>query len=317
MSPLPSVRILPDESPFNTVGVDYFGPFLIKRGRSEHKRYVCLFTCMKIRAVHLELSWTLDADSFIQALQRFTARRGEPREIYSDNGTNLTGAEAELRRALQELIKKEDTIRNDLRKKNIEWKFGTPRASWMGGVWERQIRTTRSVLKAVIGLQTLDEEGLITFLAIAEGIINGRPITKLSEDPRDMNPLTPNHLLLLKSGPTSPPGLFVQRDLYKRRWRQVQYMADVFWKRWVAEYIPSLQERQKWMTKKSNLKGGDLVLLTDELNIRGKWPLGLIEKAYPSTDGLIRSVKVKTESGSYDRPVGKLCLLEAQVDDLQ
>lgn len=95
-------------------------------------------------------------------------------------------------------------------------------------------------------VQCLDEESLHTVLCEVEAIINGRPITKASADPNDLEALTPNHLLLLKTMPSLPPGLFQKEDVYaRRRWRQVQYMSDLFWKRWFTEYLPQLQERQK------------------------------------------------------------------------
>ena len=56
--------------------------------------------------------------------------------------------------------------------------------------------------------QILDDEGLATLLCEVESIVNGRPVTKVSDDPRDMEALTPNHLPLLRSGPSAPPGLF-------------------------------------------------------------------------------------------------------------
>jgi len=80
--------------------------------------------------------------------------------------------------------------------------------------------------------QVLDDEGLDTLMCEVEAIINGRPITKLSDDPRDAEPLTPNHLLLLRTGPKVPPGNFTKHDNYfNRRWRQSQHLADVFRKR--------------------------------------------------------------------------------------
>ena len=78
----------------------------------------------------------------------------------------------------------------------------------------------------------------------------------------------------------------------------------------LAEYLPCLQERQKWLTSRENLKVGDLVLLLNENFPRLHWPLGLITNTYPSPDGIVRSVQVKTQSGIYDRPITKLCLLE-------
>lgn len=311
MGDLPKDRVTPNEAPFTYVGVDYFGPFLVKRARSEVKRYGCIFTCLTMRAIHIEVCQTLDTDSFINALQRFIARRGEPVEIRSDNGTNFTGAQLELRRALEQWNQAQ--IEDFLRKREIQWIFNPPGASHMGGAWERQIRTVRSVLRGLLPMQVLDEEALTTLMCIVEGIVNGRPITRISDDPKDLTPLTPNHLLLLRSGPTLPPGVFVKQDLYRRRWRQVQYMADVFWKRWLSEYLPTLQVRQKWLRPKRNLKVGDLVLMKHDNTARPRWPLGLVVNTYPGSDGLVRSVQVKTQSGVYDRPVDKICLLEGDM----
>jgi len=311
MGDLPKDRVTPNEAPFTRVGVDYFGPFLVKRARSELKRYGCIFTCLSTRAIHLEVSHSLETNSFINALQRFIARRGEPVEIRSDNGTNFTGAQLELRRALEQWNQAQ--IDDFLRKKEIQWIFNPPGASHMGGAWERQIRTVRSVLRGLLSLQVLDDEALATLMCIVEGIVNGRPITRISDDPKDPTPLTPNHLLLLRSGPTIPPGIFVKQDLYRKRWRQVQYMADVFWKRWLTEYLPTLQQRQKWLRPKRNLKVGDLVLVKHDNTVRLRWPLGLIVNTYQGSDGLVRSVQVKTQSGVYDRPVDKICLLEGDM----
>lgn len=92
MADLPKERLRADLPPFSNVGVDYFGPFETKRGRSQVKRYGVIFTCMTSRAVHLEMAHSLNTDSCIDALRRFIARRGQVLHIRSDNGTNLVGA---------------------------------------------------------------------------------------------------------------------------------------------------------------------------------------------------------------------------------
>lgn len=97
MADLPRDRLLPDNPPFTHTGVDYFGPFLIKRGRSLIKRYGVLFTCLTVRAVHIEVANSLDTSSCINAIRRFISRRGQVSTIRSDNGTNLIGAERELK----------------------------------------------------------------------------------------------------------------------------------------------------------------------------------------------------------------------------
>ena len=239
------------------------------------------------------------------------ARRGPPSEIRSDSGTNFVGGVRELRRAMNEWNKEE--ISDHLLQKNVKWIFNPPGASHMGGVWERQIRTVRSVLNTVLSQQAPDDEGLMTLFCCVESIVNGRPITKLSDDPKDPLPLTPNHLLLLRASPSLPPGAFVKQDVYRRRWRQVQYLSDVFWARWLKEYLPALQQRQKWLHPKGNFQVGDLVLILHENMPRNLWPLGLVTRIFPRADGHVRTVQVKTQSGMYDRSADKLCLLEPNV----
>ena len=130
--------------------------------------------------------------------------------------------------------------------------------------------------------QLLDDEVLNTLMCEVEAIVNGRPLTKLSDDPRDLEPLTPNHLLLLRSGSKVPPGVFTKEDCYEnRRWRQVQYLAGVFWRRWIREYLPSLQERQKWIKGQRNLAVGKIVLVLDEKTPRCSWPLGRVQRCTP------------------------------------
>ncbi|XP_013402959.1 uncharacterized protein LOC106168462 [Lingula anatina] len=313
MADLPKERVTPYEPPFTCVGVDYFGPFNVKRGRSEVKRYGCIFTCLAIRAIHIEVAHSLDTDSFINALERFIARRGAPRMIRSDNGTNFTGARAELRRAL--LQWNQGKIHNFLLKREIDWKFNPPGASHMGGVWERQIRSVRSVLAGIMKQQTMDDENLVTVLTVAEGIVNNRPITKLSDDVQDERPLSPSHLLMLRGGPTLPPGQFEAKDQYRKRWKQVQYLADIFWSRWLSEYLPALQERQKWLKLTSNLKPGDLVMVCQDHTPRNQWPLGLVTGTRAGNDNIVRAVEVKTAHGIFERPITKICLLEASGED--
>ena len=168
-------------------------------------------------------------------------------------------------------------------------------------------------MKALLNEQRLDDEGLVTLMCEAEAIVNARPLTKVSDDPRDPEALTPNHLLLLRSGPALPPGGFSKSDCYsRRRWRHVQYLADVFWRRWMREYLPSLQQRQKWSHADRNFSVGDVVLLLDENLPRSSWPLGHILEVFPNqSDGPVRSVKFKTKSSILVRRIDKIVLLEA------
>ncbi|XP_064648578.1 uncharacterized protein LOC135500853 [Lineus longissimus] len=208
MADLPWDRVTPDKPPWTYVGVDCFGPFSVKNGRSIQKRYGCIFTCLCLRAIHLEVLASMDTDSFLNAMQRFIARRGKPARERSDNGSNFSAGEREMRRSVKEW--NQHQIETFLQQRDIEWQFNTPTASHMGGVWERQIRSVRNVLQVIMIEQTVTDEQLTTTFCSVEAIINGRPLIPLSEDPTDLEPITPNHLLLLMSGPYLPPGRFVR-----------------------------------------------------------------------------------------------------------
>ena len=309
MANLPEDRLTPDQPPFTNVGVDYFGPFEVKRGRSTVKRYGVMFTCLAIRAVHIEIADSLDTSSCINAIRRFISRRGQVSIMRSDNGTNFVGAEKELRVAIESLNRVK--IEKTLQKKGIKWMFNSPAASHQGGVWERQIRTARRILNALVREQTLTDDDLQTLMCEVESIINGRPLTSPSDDPCDLEPLTPNHLLLMKVQPNMPPGTFNKDDQYaRRRWKQVQYLADLFWTRWTREYLPLLQERQKWSRLKRNFKHGDVVLVVDSLSPRNTWIMGRVTQTIPDSSGAVRRVKLQTKTSTLERPVNKLCLLQ-------
>lgn len=310
MSDLPRNRVTP-APPFTYVGVDYFGPWKIKERRKELKRYGALFTCLVSRSVHIEVADSLDTDAFINALRRFIARRGLVREIRSDNGTNFTGADRELKACLDEM--NQDRIKDMLSKYGIVWLFNPPSASNMGGVWERLIRSVRKVLSGLLYEHgnRLDLDSFTTLLCEVESIINSRPLTFVSDDPDDPQPLAPTHILTGKSTVIlPPPGLFQRDDVYlRKRWRRVQYLANLFWTRWRKEYLITLQQRTKWTTPRRNLRVGDVVLVKDENVARNQWPLGIVTTVESDNKGLVRSVVVKCQRSLLTRPINKLVFI--------
>ena len=201
-------------------------------------------------------------------------------------GTNLSGEEREMCEAIDNW--NQQNIEFFLHQKNIEWKFNPPGASHVGGVWERIIRSVRKILRVLLREQLVSGEALQTLLAEVEGILNSRALTPVSDSPFDLEPLTPNHLLLLRSNINVSPGVFLKDDLYcQRRWRQIQYLANIFWKRWLSEYLPTLQERQKWRKPSRNFPVGDLVHVADGRIHRSQWSLGRIAEVHPGRDGQI------------------------------
>ena len=195
----------------------------------------------------------------------------------------------------------------------IQWKQNPPAASHMGGIWERQIRSVRSILSAVLREhgRALDEESFSTLLTEVECIINSRPLTVPSSDPDDLDPLTPNHLLTMKSKMVMPPpGNFQKADVYlRKRWKRVQYLSNIFWSRWKKEYVHSLQQRIKWNRPKRNLEKGDLVLVVDDHSPRNYWTMARVIDTYPDSEGQVRSARITTGSTTLDRPIDKLVLI--------
>lgn len=325
MADLPEDR-LESTPPFVYVGMDCFGPFVIKKGRSEVKRYGLLFTCLCSRAIHIEMLEDMSTDSFINGLRRFIAIRGAVRLLRSDQGSNFVGARNELKEALKELDL--ERVETYLSNHQCEFLMNAPASSHAGGVWERQIRTVRSVLEATLRMYPgrLDDSCLRTYLYEAMSIVNGRPLS-VSQlgDPLSPEPLTPNHLVQMKSEVAlPPPGVFVKEDIYlRKRWRRVQHLCEVFWGRWRKEYLLSLNERQKWNTPRRNLKEGDIVMIIDQTAPRMQWPLAMVVEAIPADDGLVRRVRVAAgtqkldkhgrrsgELSTYERPIQKVVLLK-------
>jgi hypothetical protein len=321
MSDLPSERC-EAAPPFTNVGLDCFGPFSVASGRVEVKRWGLIFTCMASRAVHLEVLSDMTTDAFLCALRRLIALRGNVRSIRCDRGTNLVGAERELRSAKSNIQR--DEVVKDMSKRNCEFVFNPPSASHFGGTWERMIRKTREVLNGLL-IQCkirLTPEMLSTLFYEVAAIINNRPLcVDTLEDPSAPFPLTPNHLLTIKPDPIYPcPGDFTDADGYSsKRWKRVQYLVGQFWARWRTEYLASLQPRRKWFTAKDAVRVGMLVVLMDENLARGLWKTGKIVALHQGSDGLVRSVDLMVaspQSGRRDVRIVRPSLLERPIHKL-
>lgn len=318
MASLPSDR-LAVEPPFTNVGLDVFGPWMVsarrtRGGLAQSKRWAVIFTCMSVRAVHIEVIESLDTTSFINALRRFLAIRGPVKCIRSDRGTNFIGACKELK--IPSNID-DASVKKYLLEQDCTWSFNPPHASHMGGSWERMIGMARKILDSMflqLGPSKLSHEALITLMAEVTAIINARPLVPVSTDPDDPLILTPATLLTQKvSLPSAPAGEFGVKDIFKRQWRQVQHLAQTFWNKWKRQYLSSLQPRRKWQSDNPNLEPGSIVLLKDDRLTRNEWPLGLVTQVFPSKDGKVRKaeIKVSRKDGSklFLRPVTETVLL--------
>jgi hypothetical protein len=295
--------------PFFYTGLDYFGPMMVKIRRCSVKRWGCLFTCLGTRAIHLELADSLETDDFLLCLRRFIGRRGQPKTIHSDNGSNFKGADNELKRCLLRL--NQAKVQEFLLPLGVEWNFNPPASPHMGGAWESLVKSVKVALKTVLPKLQVAESVLRTSLVEVESVINSRPLTHNSDDPDDFTALTPNHFLIGRAVNTVAPDVTTDREINsRRRWRQVQVVANHVHQRWLLEYLPTLTVRQKWRSEERNVADGNLVLIVDENLPRGHWELARVIETYPGDDGRVRSVKLKTPRSTYVRPVSRICILE-------
>ena len=303
-----------------------FGPFTIKEKRSELKRYGALFTCMSSRAVHIEVTYLLDADSIIKALRRFIARRGNIRSIWSDNGSNFIGAERELWKSFLET--NHEKVNDFLLTKGTDLIILDKNPSSSSNfvrVCERQICSARAILTSLIKNhgRSLDTESLGTLMPECEAILNSRPLTvQTMSDVNSPTPLVPANILTMKSKVILPPaGSFDRPDLFsKKRWRRVQHIANEFWTRWKKEFLTQLQVRSKWNEKRRNFKVGDIVLLKEDCQ-RNKWPVAKVKEVFQDSNGFVRSVKLMVNRSheqntinTLDQPINKIVLLVERND---
>ncbi|XP_060919668.1 uncharacterized protein LOC132993709 [Labrus mixtus] len=229
MADLPADR-LSTEPPFTNVSLDVFGPWMVSSRRTrgdpaQSKRWAVLFTCMSVRAIHIEVIESLDTSSFINALRHFLAIRGPVKLIRSDRGTNFVSACKELK--IPSNIDN-SSVEKFLLDQGCKWIFNPPHASHMGGSWERMIGVARKILDSMflqLEASKLSHEALSTLMAEVAAIINARPLVPVSNDPDDPLILTPTTLLTQKvSLPSAPVGDWI-KDLHKHQWRQVQHLA--------------------------------------------------------------------------------------------
>ena len=309
MADLPRFRLEMQCPTFYNTGVDFFGPLNTKIGRRYEKRWGSIFTCLVTRAVHLELAESLATDAFINVLERFINRRGNPKLILSDCGSNFKGADKELQRCLKEL--QQEKIIDFTVRHGIEWRFNPPNAPHMGGVWERMVKSVKEPLKNVVKDRSLSDLQLYTVFTEVESLVNSRPLTPVSDDINDFEALTPNHFLLGRESPNLPFNVMYKRDnCSRKRWREIQFITNHFWRRWQKEYLPKLTLRPKWTSESRNMEVGDLVMVIEDGVPRGQWRLARITKVFPGNDSRVRVAEIKSASGVYTRPVSKLCLLE-------
>ena len=315
--PLPEFRIRANHC-FETTGVDYAGPLLVKSiygsSTTMNKAYICLFTCATSRAVHLELVPNLEADVFLRCLRRFFSRRGRPNLLIDDNAKTF----------------KANAVKSFLFRNGIEHSPILPASPWWGGFYERLVRSIKTPLKKVVGTAKLNYEEMETCVVEIEGIINTRPLTYLYED--DVSePLTPSHLLMGRNLSTTPEPTVEPTtttndyEVITNRFKYIQTVLRSSWKNFRHNYLTELREHHMYTRRptsaESGLKLGDVVIIKDDdVRSRCAWRLGRVESFVVGADAQVRGAHLRTVSKTFrqtkmTRPLQKIIPLEVVPDE--
>ena len=326
MPPLPTERVSVAAS-FTNTGIDYFGPLYIKAKGDTQKVWVCLFTCLVTRAVHLELMQDMSAQQFLLGFRRFIATHGKPNKVISDNASHFKLAAETIDRLWTNILKETDVV-SYVANENIQWKFIVELAPWMGGFYERLVGLVKRSLRKAIGRICLTNEQLLTLLKEAEAVVNSRPLVYVGNDINSYVALTPSHFLSLnpKMGlPAHENSDILDTDYNPNEtsaerllvtWKRGLKHLDTFWEIWKNDYLLSLRERSQIKLKESRVKSpykasvGDVVLIKDNLP-RGTWRIGRIKELIVSRDEQIRSAKVLLPNNkTIGRPINLLFPIE-------
>ena len=293
---LPRFRV-DDAPPFTNTGVDFAGPLFVKNtDGTTSKSYVCLYTCASTRAVHLDLVHTLDTETFFRSFRRFTARRGLPKLLISDNAKTFKSACKDIRR-----ITRSNVTRDLLTKKGVVWRFIPERSPWFGAFYERMIGTVKSCLRKTIGRAMLSYDELTTILIEIECIVNNRPISYVYDDNEGVSyALTPSHLIYGRRITTLPSDahyeVFNTTKALTKRAKHHMKLIDNFTKSWKRNYLLNLRERtmkNDGFEKENKIRIGEIVLLKDEKSRRMFWKLAKVENVIKGPDGIARIATVK------------------------
>ena len=306
MAQLPKTRLIATR-PFQATGFDAFGPLGITD--SNLNVHGLIFVCTFTRYTHVELATNLTAQEILHCWDRFTARFMSPEIVYSDNFKSF-------KKLAEILSKNQELFQRYFEQKSIKWHFIPARSPHVGGHYERLVAVIKNPLKNALKTKILSFRELDTVMIKILTIVNNRPVTFTSEDPTDLEPLTPNHLMYGQLM-IQPEWKIDTNSGLSKAYRVRQRLVQQFWKNFSAEYIKSLLPYPKWTEKnpESNILG-KLVLIESPYRNRDHWPLARVTNYFRDQFGEVRVVSVRTEKGILTRDIRKLYFLDLDPDNI-
>lgn len=265
--------------------------------------YILLFTCLNIRAVHLELVNDMSTHSVVLAMVRFFNLYGVPTHIYSDNARSFVAGCDLVKQVFvsDEFVGKFSTF-------NIKHLTIPLYSAWFGSVWERLIKTVKSCLFKLVGRKSLEYFEVLTVLSDVQNAINSRPLTYRCSEDAGLDVITPNAFLhphfntslflrdqavVQELTPPSREDLFGSlefRDIYLKGFHDL----------WYEEYLLSIREQSRdlFQVEYHNvIRVGDVVVVKNPIKSRPYWSLGRVMEVTPGDDALVRSAKIRRPDG--------------------
>ncbi|XP_073966399.1 uncharacterized protein isoform X2 [Choristoneura fumiferana] len=317
---LPPTPALPHErvnysKPFTFTGVDYLGPVLVKSEKGTSKRWICLFTCLAVRAVHLEVVKDLSAEEGLLALRRMISTRGVPSLITSDNALHF--------KLIADIVKNAYCVEN-----KIKWRFIPELAPWFGGYYERLVSLVKHCMRRTLQKQLLWDSQLSTITKEIESVINTRPLTcvdnELEHVLKPVDFLQVAGCISLKTANNQPilQGTSTKTNLIQG-WRKARILLEEFKEMFQNRYLPSLRERYSHSHKQPRImsrdipKEGQIVQIKGDNKNREGWKVGKIIDLTKGSDGLVRVAKVKVGDTIFTRSIAHLYPLEVEDNEQQ
>ena len=305
MSDLPSYRFSIKLVTFKETGVDFLGPFEIySQINIAMKAYCCLFTCLTIRAVHIEVTRNLQKELCIMAFQRFFSRWGLAERNHSDNALYFSITA----KTFEESSFTTTETQKYAESKKIAWKFVPLGGPHFGGTWECLIGMSKRLFFKIARSRKFKEDSFSTLICQVEALLNSRPLKSVSSDIGDVESLTPGHFLTgMTTGLPSDTRISSNDRGTGKLLNNVISIMNEFWTRLLKE--PTLRQCRKWHSTIEKIEVGDMVWILENHTPRGIWPVGSVQKVNKCKDNVVRSCLVKTSRGDLVQPAIKLSLI--------
>jgi hypothetical protein len=237
-------------------------------------------------------------------MSRFIDVRGMPTDILSDNFSTFISNDKELQNWVRGI---ETNWFLDTEKANVKWHFTPPYSPHHGGIYEIMVKATKRALKTISEREVMNFDEFRTLVSRSAALVNGRPLTRVVEN-ASVRILTPNHFLMGNLG-----GAVTSEPLTNtKRWKIMAELQNQFWTMFQTHYMHELKRVRKWKIFNPEIRVDQLVLEATPVVGTGRWRLAKVIELLPSSDGIVRKVRIKNSSGEFERGITSLCPLELE-----